>query len=404
MDKSNTLPQDRNSGSKRTAGFYLLQIIRIIVGLLFIFSGLVKANDPSGLAYKMQEFFEVWQITWLSPYALGLSIAMIAFEIIAGVALLLGYFFRFFSVLLLVLMVFFTFLTAYAAFSGKIKECGCFGDCIPLQAMQSFWKDVILLILVLILVACRQHIRPVFKRYINTSLMILTLFGSLFMQWYVLQHLPFVDCLPYKIGNNIWEKMQPPPGSKPDVFQTTYTLAHRQSGESRKMSDQEYIESGIWQDSLWEIVGEPEQILIEKGNATPEIQDFHISDYVHGNDYTEALLKEPGYNFLFFLRDPATAKTDKIGKLAALAERCSKNNVGFFVLSSGSGEATEAFLAEHGIRADYFVLDGTVSKTAMRSNPGLMLIKAGTIKGKWSYRDYPSGFKWISPERLTVFE
>lgn len=402
MDTAKNLPAE--GSGRRTSGFYMLQVIRVIVGLLFIFSGLVKANDPSGLAYKMQEFFEVWQMTWLSPYALGLSIAMIAFEIVAGVALLLGYFFRFFSFLLLILMLFFTFLTAYAAFSGKIKECGCFGDCIPLQAMQSFWKDVILLVLVLILFVCKKQILPLFKRYINTSIMILTLFGSLFVQWYALQHLPFVDCLAYKTGNNIWEKMQVPPGSKPDVFQTTYTLQHTGSGESQKMSDQEYIESGIWQDSLWEIVGDPEQVLIEKGNATPAIQDFHISDYENGDDYTEALLKEPGYNFLFFLRDPATANTRKIDKLAKLAEKCNKNNVGFFVLSSGSKAATEAFLQQHGIPADYFVLDGTVSKTAMRSNPGLMLIKAGTIKGKWSFRDYPSGFKWISADRLTVFD
>src|SRR6187549_3126350 len=129
----------------------LLGISRFIVGILFIFSGLIKANDPLGLSYKMQEFFEVWDLHSLNDVTLTLSIIMITFEIVAGVAVLLGWRMRIFSWLLLLLILFFIFLTAYALFSGKIRECGCFGDCIPLQANQSFIKDVVLLILILVL-------------------------------------------------------------------------------------------------------------------------------------------------------------------------------------------------------------------------------------------------------------
>ena len=111
-----------------------INISRFIIGTLFIFSGLIKANDPLGLSYKMQEFFEVWDMHQFNDYTLTLSVIMIAFEIIAGVAVLLGWKMRIFSWLLLGLILFFTFLTAYALFSGKIRECGCFGDCIPLQA------------------------------------------------------------------------------------------------------------------------------------------------------------------------------------------------------------------------------------------------------------------------------
>src|SRR3954469_19887855 len=130
-----------------------LKIIRIIVGVLFIFSGLVKANDPLGLSYKMQEFFEVWNLHSLNNYTLTFSIVMIAFEIIAGVAVLVGWRMKLFSWLLLLLIIFFTFLTAYALFSGKIRTCGCFGDCIPLTAQTSFIKDLILLVLILFLFA-----------------------------------------------------------------------------------------------------------------------------------------------------------------------------------------------------------------------------------------------------------
>src|ERR1700759_784783 len=124
----------------------ILLIIRWIVGLLFIFSGLIKANDPLGLSYKMQEFFEVWNMPSLDAYTLGLSIVMIVFEILAGVAVIIGWRMRLFAWLLLLLIIFFSFLTGYAVISGKIRECGCFGNCIPLQAMGSFIKDLVLLL------------------------------------------------------------------------------------------------------------------------------------------------------------------------------------------------------------------------------------------------------------------
>ena len=132
-----------------------LRVISILVGLLFIFSGLIKANDPSGLAYKMGEFFEVWAkegylpglMLRLNAFSLLFSVIMIAFEIVAGVALIIGYRFRLFAFLILLLTIFFTFLTGYALFSGNIKECGCFGDCIRLQANESFMKDLISLYL-----------------------------------------------------------------------------------------------------------------------------------------------------------------------------------------------------------------------------------------------------------------
>ncbi|HKP32073.1 MAG TPA: MauE/DoxX family redox-associated membrane protein, partial [Chitinophagaceae bacterium] len=144
-----------------------LAITRFIVGVLFIFSGLIKANDPMGLSYKMQEFFEVWGWHALNDYTLMFAILMITFEIVAGVAVLLGWQFKLFSWLLLLLMLLFTFLTGYAVLSGKIKECGCFGDCIKLTAMDSFIKDLVLLGLILFLVAFRNRVKPMFPALTN---------------------------------------------------------------------------------------------------------------------------------------------------------------------------------------------------------------------------------------------
>lgn len=388
---------------QRNFWFYFLQSIRVFVGILFIFSGLIKANDPSGLAYKMQEYFEVWGMAGWSSYSLTFSVLMIAFEIVAGVALLLGYFYRLVSFLLFLLMLFFTYLTAYAVFSGKIKECGCFGDCIPLQAKQSFYKDLILLALSIILLLGRKQILPLFKRKTNTFLIILSVLFSFGIQWWTLNHLPFFDCLPFKQGNNIWEKMQKPEGSYPDEFATIYKMENIVTKETKEITDQEYLDSGIWEDTTWVIQGEPITKLTKKGNDTPPIQDFQVIGPEDGEDYTKALLKEPGYNFVFFLRDPLTAKENNMADLRELIEKCNKNNVGFFILASGSKDDTEDFLKRNKLEeVAYFTVDATASKTAMRTNPGLMLIKAGTVKGKWSYLDYPKSFKWSTPEHLEI--
>src|SRR5262245_31023124 len=212
-----------------------LNTVRILVGCLFIFSGLVKANDPLGLSYKMKEFFEKWNegieqgslflkdilinfFQFLHDHSLSLSVFMIAFEIIAGVALLLGWRMRIFSWLLLLLIVFFTFLTGYAFYSGKFTNCGCFGDCIPITPKTSFLKDIALTVLIIFLFKYRKQIRPYFSSNTNFGIMAAVTVLSFGLQWYVLNYLPLVDCLPFKRGNNISEKMKPPPGAVQDSF------------------------------------------------------------------------------------------------------------------------------------------------------------------------------------------
>ncbi len=361
---------------------YVLWLFRIVVGVLFIFSGLIKANDPLGLSYKMNEFFEVWHMYWAMPYSLGLSILMIGFEIIAGVGLLLGAAFRVFSFLLLLLTAFFTFLTAYVYLTDKIKECGCFGDCIKISNAETFWKDVVLLILVVILFAFRKRIKPIFSGYPTTALMVLTAFIAFGIQWWSLEHLPTYDCLPYKAGANLWQKMQVPPGAIPDQYESV--MIYEKDGVQKEFTMQNYP----WQDTTWKFVDRKDK-LVKKGNADPEIKDFSITD-ADGNDHTEEILTAEGHVFLFFLRDPDKARTDNIDMLRTLTEKANQLNIPFYVLSSGSKESTEAFKEKNKLyAADYMILDGTVSKTAMRSNPGLMLLEKGVVKGKWSFRNYP---------------
>lgn len=363
---------------------YFLWLLRIIVGALFIFSGLIKANDPLGLSYKMNEFFEVWGMHGLMEYSLSLSVLMIGFEIIAGIALLLGVAFRVFSFLLLLLTAFFTFLTAYVYLTDKIKECGCFGDCIKISNAETFWKDIILLILVLILFAFRKKIQPVFNNKITTALMVITVLFAFGIQWKTFNYLPYYDCLAYKKGVHIWTKMQAPPGSTPDVYKTM--MVYEKDGKQQNFDETNYP----WQDSTWKFV-DSKSILVSKGNAEPAIKDFVLNDY-SGNDLTEAILKEPGYTFFLFIRDVNKATTENIDRLQTLVTTANQLNIPFYILSSSAKADADRFAAQYKLQgAQWLIVDGTVSKTAMRSNPGLMLLKDGIIQDKWSFKSYPKG-------------
>lgn len=360
----------------------ILWLFRIVVGVLFIFSGLIKANDPLGLSYKMNEFFEVWHMYWATEYSLILSVLMIGFEIIAGVSVLIGAAFRVFSFLLLLLTAFFTFLTAYVYLTDKIKECGCFGDCIKISNAETFWKDVVLLALVLILFAFRKRVKPLFSGYPTTAVMILTAFFAFGVQWWTLEHLPFYDCLPYKIGANIPEKMKIPEDAVPDEYETI--MIYEKDGVQKEFTMENYP----WQDTTWKFVDRKDK-LIREGNAHPEIKDFSLTDF-DGNDYTEATLQAPGYTYLFFIRDMKKARTDNLDRLRQLLAKAKQAAVPFYIITSANREETMAFVEEHQLDgADVMVIDNTASKTAMRSNPALMLLEQGTIRGKWSFRDYP---------------
>lgn len=367
---------------------YLLTISRIIVGVLFIFSGLIKANDPLGLSYKMQEFFEVWGWHSLNDYTLAFSVLMIAFEIIAGVAVLVGWQMRLFSWLLLLLIIFFTFLTGYALFSGKIKECGCFGDCIPLQANQSFLKDLILLVLIGFIFAFRNRIEPAL--HIRNSLLVLffTVIFSFSLQWYVLQHLPVVDCLPYKVGNNIQEKMKIPVGAIPDS--TVISFVYESKGKQVEFTADKFPND--FNDSTYKFIRRYDK-LIRKGNAESSIKDFALQS-VYGNDTTQALLNEESYQlFLFLKNDYQSGEWADV--LAIVMKQAEKKNIpGFLVTNIPIDELRTdpppVFREFTPLRCD-----ATAIKTAARTNPTLYLVKKGTIIQKWGYADFEQAMRFL---------
>ncbi|MFT3823504.1 MAG: DoxX family protein [Chitinophagaceae bacterium] len=367
----------------------LLNISRVIVGVLFIFSGLIKANDPLGLSYKMQEFFEVWGWDFLNNYTLAFSVLMIAFEIIAGVAVLVGWQMRLFSWLLLLLIIFFTFLTGYALFSGKIRECGCFGDCIPLTADQSFMKDLLLLVLIIFLFINRNKLQPWLK--IRSSLVILffTVIFSFSFQWFVLLHLPVIDCLPYKVGNNIPENMKIPPGAIPDS--TVITFVYEKAGQQVEFTADKFPDD--YDDSLYHFVKRYDKV-VRAGNASPKIKDFSLQTFF-GNDTTQALLHEDVYQLYLFVKNDYH-KGEWVSVLGMLSQVAKKKNIPRFLVTSLSLDAlSEGAPAEF---HDFMPLrcDGTAIKTIARTNPAIYLVKNGTVLAKWSYINADKALKHVA--------
>jgi uncharacterized membrane protein YphA (DoxX/SURF4 family) len=368
----------------------LLNITRIIVGVLFIFSGLVKANDPLGLSYKMQEFFEVWGMGFLDSYTLTFSVLMIAFEIIAGVAVLVGWQMRLFSWLLLILIVFFTFLTGYALFSGKIRECGCFGDCIPLTADQSFMKDLILLALIGLIFWQRNKIKASLNITYSLAALFFTTVFSFAFQWYVLVHLPVKDCLPYKIGNNIPEKMQPPPGSIPDS--TVITFVYEKGGKQIEFTSDNF--PADYDDATYKFVKRYDKV-VRKGNASPAIKDFSLKTF-SGNDSTQALLNEDQYQLYFFVKDGYKVKEEWTTVLAAIMKSAGQKHINGYLVTNVTAETLQQNPADVFKAFTPLSCDAVAIKTAARANPTLFLVKKGTILNKWSYADFEQALLVVS--------
>lgn len=369
-----------------------LTIIRWVVGLLFIFSGLIKANDPLGLSYKMQEFFEVWGWHGLNQYTLALSIIMNVFEVLAGVAVILGWRMRLFSWLLLLLIIFFSFLTGYALLSGKIKTCGCFGDCLPLTPLQSFLKDLLLLLLILVLFTRRHTVRPALRPPLPGVLLLLVVLGTVFMQRYVLEHLPFVDCLPYKKDNNILKKMEPPQGAVIDSFAITFK--YRKNGKIVEF-DAANIPADL--DSTYEYVDRYDK-LVRKGNAVPEIEDFALVT-ASGADTTQAVLRQDRDYILVFVQN--FDHWDKAaGAFSQVLEKAQAFNLPVIVATPAATEAAHKIVPAVSVQLRIVTCDATVVKTAARVVPTFFLMHGGQVLEKKSYRDITSFTKALSAKNL----
>mgnify|MGYP000949225750 CR=1 FL=1 len=364
----------------------LVNIARILVGALFIFSGLVKAIDPLGLTYKMQEFFEVWAregylpsfMNMLYDFSFGLSVIMITLEVALGVALLVGWRKKLTAVLLFLLILFFTFLTSYVLFSGKIATCGCFGDCIPLTPVQTFTKDIALLMLIIFILWKQKYIQPLFDNMLPLILVVLALVGTTWLQFHVVKHLPVVDCLPFKKGNDILQLRKMPANAIQDKID--YIFIYEKDGKKQEFNMTKLP------DSTWKYVDRKEVLIAKGSNNVPVIKDFILTDS-SGTDATENVLGTDKPYYLFFIKD-MTEKTSKWSEsFTNIWQQANAKQRQVIIITSDTENANKYFNITNNYNMPVYTCDVTAMKTAARANPTLFEMKGAVIVNKFSWAD-----------------
>ena len=369
---------------------YLLTFARVFTGLLFIFSGLIKANDPTGFGYKLEEYFLVFGTQFLNDYAVMMAITICGLEILLGALLLLGFWKRTVAWGLLLLILFFTFLTFYSAFFEVVTSCGCFGDAIPLTPWQSFGKDLVLLALILIIFFNREAIRPIIAskstQVFVTAILIIVSVG---IGIYTVNYLPFIDFLPYKKGNNLPALMTLPEGEVGDQYDIIYTLRHKTSGDEKEVSDKVYLADELWKDESWEIVGDPESKLVKKGYQVP-IPDLLISD-ANGEDVTQQLIENPYYNIVVVAWNLDQTNLEALHRINELVTEIAGtyNNIRMILLTASGTQQAEQISRETHLLTEIFYADAVPLKSMVRANPGVLLLRNGVVIDKWHHNTLP---------------
>ncbi|MBS4013606.1 MAG: DoxX family protein [Bacteroidetes bacterium] len=360
----------------------LILIARIIFGLVFIFSGFVKAIDPLGTAYKLQDYFMAFEMEWLMNTALPISIIMNAMEFIIGLAVLLGLKMKYSAWGGLLFMLFFTSLTLYIAIANPVPDCGCFGDAIVISNWSTFYKNIVFLAAAVFLFYKRKEIKPLLgekRDWVLVSFIGLFIFG---LSVYCLRNLPIIDFRPWKVGNNIPELMKE---KKPAEIHINFLYKNSETGEEKELSQQQIMNEGTPQAPLWTFVGRKEKI-IDPGMPAI-IDNFQILDEF-GDDYAEYYLEIEGYVFFVIAYDlNKTNKRAIVNKINNIALSLQENNIPIILLTGSTFQQIEDFKKEYDITYPIYQSDEISLKTIIRSNPGLLLMQGGVVIKKWAYRN-----------------
>jgi len=363
-------------------------VSRLIMGVLFMFSGFVKAIDPLGSAYKFTDYFTAFGLDFLAPLSLALAIFLSAFELVLGLVLILGYQKKITYWVLLFFMSFFTLLTFILALTNPVHDCGCFGDALILTNWQTFFKNLVFMVFTLVLFSQRNQVRNPHALLPEVSLIVLFFAVSTVLSVSCLRHLPIIDFRPYSIGTDIREKMEMPDDAPQDEYLTLLFYENLSTGKVEEFTIDNYPD-----DTARYRFVTSESKLVSKGYEPP-IHDFGIMD-IYGDDITNELLGYKGYSLLMICYDiqkselPVLAEAENWNSLAMLSE-----DFRFIPVTASVGPAIDEIMAENGLSYWFYSADEIMLKTVVRSNPGFVLLKNGTIVGKWAWRDFPSLGVW----------
>ena len=358
----------------------LAEACRLLLGAVFVFSGTVKAVDPMGGAIKIGEYLSSFGMEWARPFEVPLAFNLSALEFMLGVCLLLGVYRRYTTFLTLLLMLFMTPLTLYLALFNPVSDCGCFGDAVTLTNWQTFGKNVVLLAAAVYLFIHNQRMFPCYTFHVYWFVALWAYLYAVGFAYRNYNHLPIVDFRPYKIGANLPALMSIPEGAPEDEY--NYSFIYEKEGKRQEFS----LDDAPTEDSTWTFV-ESRTELIRQGYVPP-ISGFAIYDN-EGADVTGRLLSDPKPLFLLILPRVEEADDDRIDEINNVYDYSLENDLGFYGVSGSSAEEVAKW--SDGTGAEYPILfaDDVLLKTIVRSNPGLVLLREGTILMKWHYNDIP---------------
>jgi len=359
----------------------LLTFCRLLLGAVFVFSGFTKGVDPLGTMYKLEDYFSAFHLNVLAPYALVLSIVLNGAEFLMGIALLTGVWMRFTAWMALLFMTFFTVLTFVLALYNPVSDCGCFGDAVVLTNWQTFFKNLVIIVPAIVVFIHRRSFESSLTPAGNLMVVLITAMAFLYFSLYCYRHLPLIDFRPYKTGTYLPDQMILPPGAPRDSFQTV--LYYKKDGVVKEFT----LENIPWQDTTWKWVETKNKLI--KAGYKPPIHDFTIESTQEG-DITSRVLADTGFSFLAVI--PKYEKADSAGlkKIEAVYRWCrNTEKCKFYALSASEHEKAEAYKKRYGLTFENYITDEIPLKTIVRSNPGLVLLKEGTVMGQWSYEDIP---------------
>lgn len=354
----------------------LRTLSRIIIGLVFIFSGIVKAIDPLGSAYKFHDYFQAFHLGFLNNLSLPLAILLCTAEFIAGFSLLTGFRQKTGIRGVFILLVIFTPLTFILALTNPVSDCGCFGDAIHLTNWQTFGKNIVLVSLLIVLYTGKNQIRSIPGKTTEWIIIIITTVIFVIFSLANLRYLPVIDFLPYKSGVKIADKMIIPEGVPGDEYSTTFI--YEKNGVKKDFNINNYPAD----DSTWKFVDQ-KSVLVKKGYKPP-IHDFIITA-LNGEDLTQNILSYSGYSVLMITKKLSEAGQRSLSEGFKLGNYCMANGINFYILTSSGTDEVKSY--ENGL--NFCSADETTLKTMVRANPGYILLKDGIILEKWSWANVP---------------
>ena len=353
---------------------------RILLGVIFIYSGFVKGIDPWGSTYKFMDYFTAFNMQWMQPTAFVLAVLQNAVEFVIGVALVLGLRMKETAWGLTLFMVFYTILTFILALTNPVSDCGCFGDALILTNWQTFYKNLILMAPTVIVFLYRKKFLPAYSpvgEWIWIGIITVVIVE---ISLHCYRHLPWIDFRPYHISADIAQGMKVPEGMPVDEYHSTVIL--EKDGVTKEFPVNDYP----WDDSTW-IFKDTRNLLVKKG-YTPPIHDFSITT-TEGYDITDEVLADEGYTFLLVAHRLSKSNRQGLDKASDIAGFCNERGYRFYCLTSSPQSEIEHLKSELGLKYDFCFTDEITLKTIIRANPGLVLLQKGTVLGKWHYNDIP---------------